>query len=128
MPGGVEKARRQLIDAREKDPKAQLWPEISISIIAQGDLRAGESKAATEIFELNLLAYSDSADAEDSLADAYLANGQKDLARKHAERALALLDSHSLPASSWTDTDQYRGEIRADANDVLKKLGQSKAN
>jgi hypothetical protein len=128
MPGGVEKARRQLIDAREKDPKAQLWPEISISIIAQGDLRAGESKAAIEIFELNLLAYSDSADAEDSLADAYLANGQKDLARKHAERALALLDSHSLPASSWTDTDQYRGEIRADANDVLKKLGQSKAN
>lgn len=128
LPGGVEKARRQLLDARQKDPKNQLWPEISVSIIAQDHLRAGETKAAIEIFELNLLAYSDSADAEDSLADAYMADGQKGLARQHAEKALALLDSHSLPASSWTDTDQYRREIRGDVKDVLKKLGQSETN
>ena len=102
-----------------------MWPEISVSIIAQDHQRANEIKAAIEVFELNLLAYTDSADAEDSLAGAYMADGQKDLARQHAEKALALLDSHSLPASSWTDTDQYRGEIRADVKNILKKLGQS---
>ena len=57
-----------------------------------------------------------------------MADGQKGLARQHAEKALALLDSHSLPASSWTDTDQYRREIRGDVKDLLKKLGQSETN
>jgi len=51
-----------------------------------------------------------------------LADGQKDLARQYAERALALLDSHVARASSWSDTEQRRGEIRRGAQDVLKKL------
>jgi len=76
--------------------------------------------------KLNLLAYPDSADVEDNLADAYLADGQKDLARQHAERTLKLLDTVGLPASSWTNTEQYRGEIRRDAQDVLKKLDEKK--
>lgn len=74
------------------------------------------------MFKLNLLAYPESADANDNLADAYLADGQKDLARQYAEKTLAILDSHTVPASSWTDTDQYRGEIRRDAQEILKKL------
>jgi len=51
-----------------------------------------------------------------------LADAQKELARQHAEKALALLDSHRLPASSWTDTEQYRGEIRRGAEKILKQL------
>jgi len=51
-----------------------------------------------------------------------LADGQKDLARQYAERALVLLDSHVARASSWSDTEQRRGEIRRGAQDVLKKL------
>ena len=85
-------------------------------------MRAGEPQGALEIFKLNLLAYPDSADAHDDLADAYLANGQKDLARQYAQKVLAMLDSHAAPASSWSDTEQRRGEIRRDAQDVLKKL------
>jgi hypothetical protein len=54
------------------------------------------------------------------LADAYLADGQKELARQYAEKVLALLDSHAAPASSWSDTEQRRGEIRRDAEQVLK--------
>ncbi|HEY3989569.1 MAG TPA: hypothetical protein VGM02_09750 [Acidobacteriaceae bacterium] len=127
-PGGVEKVRQQLLGARQKDPKAQLWPEVTVSIIAQDHLRAGETKPAVEIFELNLLAYPDSADAEGSLADAYLADGQKDLARQHAKKALALLDSQGAPASSWTDTGEYRGEIRRDAEKILKNLDANTTN
>ena len=74
--------------------------------------------------KLVLLAYPDSADANDNFADAYLRDGQKDLARQHAEKALALLDSHSAPASSWADTEPQRGEIRRSAEKILKKLGE----
>jgi hypothetical protein len=49
-------------------------------------MRAGETKLAVEIFKLNLLAYPESADANDDLADAYLADGETDLARQHDER------------------------------------------
>ena len=80
--------------------------------------------AAIEIFKLNLLAYPDSADAHSNLADAYLRDGQKDLARQYADKALALLDSHAMPASSWSDTEQRRGEIRDGLKETLRKLGE----
>src|SRR6266568_2829045 len=113
-PDGVAQATRRLTDARQKDPKAQLWPEITVDIIASGHLREGDAKTAIEIFKLNLLAFPDSADAHYNLADAYLADGQKELARQYAEKALALLDSHAAPLSSWSDTEERRGEIRHD--------------
>jgi len=125
-PGGVAQATRQLMEARQKDPQAQLWPEVTASIIGQDHLRAGEPKLAVEVFNLNLLAYPDSADANDDLADGYLADEQKDLARRYAEKVLSLLDSHKGPASSWSDTEQRRGEIRHDAEDVLKKLSATR--
>jgi|HubBroStandDraft_4_1064222.scaffolds.fasta_scaffold17604_2 tetratricopeptide (TPR) repeat protein len=125
MPGGVAQVRQQLLEARRKDRDAQLFPEIALNIIGQDHLRAGEPKPAVEVFELNLLAYPDCADAEDDLADAYFADGQKDLARQHAEKALALLDSHGVPASSWSDTVERRGIIRKDAQEILQKLSAS---
>src|SRR5437667_4382590 len=98
-PGGAAQVTQQLIEARRKDPKVQLWPEVSGDIIGSGYLREGETNAAIEIFKLNLLAYSDSADGNGNLADAYLRDGQKELARKYAQKALALLDSHAAAAS-----------------------------
>jgi dienelactone hydrolase len=123
-PDGVAQATRRLTEARQKDPKAQLWPEITVDIIASGHLREGDAKTAIEIFKLNLLAYPDSADAHYNLADAYLADGQKELARQYAEKALAMLDSHAAPLSSWSDTDQRRGEIRRSVQKTLKKLSE----
>ena len=122
MPGGVAQVTQQLTDARRKDPEAQLFPEITVSTIGQDYMRARDSKSAVEVLKLVLLAYPESADANETLAEAYLADGQKELARQHAEKSLALLDSHELPASSWTDTEQYRGEIRRGAEKVLKQL------
>jgi pimeloyl-ACP methyl ester carboxylesterase len=118
-PGGAVQVKQQLVEARKKDPQAQLWPEVAVDIIGEDYQRAGDIKNAIEIFQLNLLAYPDSADANSNLADAYLADGQKDVARQYAEKALALLDSHKAPASSWSDTDQRRGEIRHSAEKTL---------
>jgi len=128
MPGGVAQVSQQLFEARRKDPEAQLFPEISVSTIGQDHMRAHDTKSAIEVLKLVLLAYPESADANETLGEAYLADGQKELARQHAEKALALLDSHGLPASSWTDTEQYRGEIRRGAEKILKQLSPRSHN
>jgi tetratricopeptide (TPR) repeat protein len=124
------------MEARRKDPKAQLWPEVNVDIIGEDHIRladiekkAGhlhqaemEMKIGIQIFKLNLLAYPDSADAHYNLADAYLKDGQKDLARQYAKKALAMIDSHQAPLSSWSDTEQRRAEIRSGVQDTLAKL------
>jgi tetratricopeptide (TPR) repeat protein len=133
---GVAHVKQQLMEARRKDPQAQLFPEINVDIIGEDHVREGESEReaghlreakmeldkAIEIFKLNLLAYPDSADAHYNLADAYLKNEQKDLARQYAEKALAMIDSHKAPLSSWSDTEQRRAEIRSGVQDTLKEL------
>jgi len=125
-PGGVAQVTQQLTEARRKDPQVQLWPEVTLNIIGDDHLGTREPKLAIEILKLNLLAYPDSADAHSNLADAYLADGQKDLAREYAEKALSMIDSHKAPLSSWSDTEQRRGEVRNDAQNVLKKLNAAR--
>lgn len=139
-PGGAAQVTQQLIEARRKDPKVQLWPEVSADIIGSGYLREAETeksaghlsesqeerKTAIEVFKLNLLAYPDSADAHFNLADAYLEDGQKDLARQYAEKALAMIDAHAAPLSSWSDTAERRAEIRQGIVDTLKKLNEGR--
>ena len=133
---GVARPKQQLMEARRRDSQVQLWPEVNVDIIGEDHVREGESErkagrlreakmqidTAIEIFKLNLLAYPDSADAHYNLADAYLKNGQKDLARQYAEKALAMIDSHKAPLSSWSDTEQRRAEIRGGVQDTLKEL------
>jgi len=121
-PGATAQITQQLLEARRKDPQAQLWPEAAVDIIGEDYQRVGDIKNAIETFKVNVLAYPDSADAHSNLAEAYLADGQKELARQHAEKAVALLDSHRSPASSWADTEQRRGEIRSGAEKILKQL------
>jgi pimeloyl-ACP methyl ester carboxylesterase len=118
---GAARAEQQLIEARRKDPQVQLWPEISMSIIAQDFQRVRDFTNAIVVFKLNLLAYPDSADANESLAEAYLANGDKELAKQLAEKSLNLLNTAGIAASSWTNTEEYRGEIRKGAQNVLEK-------
>ncbi len=133
---GVARVKQQLMEVRQRDPQVQLWPEVNVDIIGEDHVREGELQkkagqlreskmeidTAIEIFKLNLLAYPDSADAHANLADAYLKNGQKELARQYAEKALAMIDSHKAPVSSWSDTEQRRAEVRSGVQDTLKEL------
>lgn len=122
---GIALVKQQLLEARKKDPQAQLFPEVSAAKIGEDYQRADDAKTALEVFKVVELAYPDSADLQTDLAGACLAIGQKDMAREHAQKALALLDSHAAPASSWSDTEQRRGEIRGDAEKILKQLATS---
>lgn len=87
-------------------------------------MRAGDITPAIDILKLVLFAYPDSADASANLAEAYLKDGQTELARQHAEKAIAMLNSHTAPAASWSDTEQLRAEIRQGAQQTLKKLNE----
>jgi dienelactone hydrolase len=122
-PGGVARVRQRLLERRKTDPEAQLFPEITASIIGFDDQRAGDAKEAVEVLELVLLAYPTAA-AHENLSEAYLQDGRKDLARQEAQKALAMLASREAPASSWADTDEFRGELRHGAQDVLAKTGR----
>jgi pimeloyl-ACP methyl ester carboxylesterase len=118
---GITQVKQQLLEARKEDPQAQLFPEVSADSIGEDYQRDGDTKTALEVFRLLELAYPQSADVQNDLADAYLANGEKDRAREHAQKAMALLRSHAAPASSWSDTEERRGEIRKGAEETLKK-------
>jgi dienelactone hydrolase len=119
QPGGVAKAAKQLAEARQRDPKAILFSEAIVNQIGYEHLQAGDAKGAVEIMKLNVTAYPDSANAYDSLSDAYLADGQKDLARQNAKKTLELLPSDkTLPQA-------FRDGLRANAEQKLKQLGDA---
>ncbi len=116
-PGGADQVAQQLMEAQRKNPHAQLWPWAVVNVMGYDNLQAGNTKLAVEILKLNVMAYPESADANDSLSDAYLADGEKYLARQYAEKALALL------ASDTSDSEARRNLIRDDAQQNLKQLG-----
>src|SRR5262249_38977024 len=87
QPGGAEKVALTLADARRHDSKANLFPEAIVNIMGYEHIQAGDTKGAVEIMKLNATAYPDSPNVYDSLSDAYLANGQNDLARDNAKKA-----------------------------------------
>jgi len=115
--GGTAKVAKQLEDARKSDGKAQLFPEDLVNLLGYEHLQAGDNKAAIEIMKLNARAYPESANVYDSLGDAYLADGQKDLARENAEKALKLLDT------DMTLDERRRAAIKASAERKLKAPG-----
>jgi len=118
MPGGVEQAARKLAEARRSDPKAAIFPETIVNLIGYEHLQAGDTKSAVEIMKLNVIAFPESPNAYDSLSDVYLADGQKELARQNAKKALELL------ASDTTDPQARRDAIRDNAQLKLKQPGE----
>ncbi len=118
MPGGVEQVARKLAEARRSDPKAVIFPETIVNLMGYEHLQAGDIKNAVEIMKLNVTAFPESPNAYDSLSDAYLADGQKELARQNAKKALELLTLDT------TDQQARRDAIRDNAQLKLKQLGE----
>ncbi len=119
QPGGAAKMMQILEQARRQDLKANLFPEGVVNIIGYEHLQSGDTKGAIEILKLNAAANPNSANVYDSLSDAYLADGQKDLARENAIKALEILPSDT------TDPEQLRNGIKASAEQKLKQLGDN---
>jgi dienelactone hydrolase len=121
-PGGAAKVAKKLEEARKRDPKANLFPEDLVNFMGYEHLQAQDNKGAIEILKLNAEAYPNSPNVYDSLSDAYFADGQRDLARENAKKALQLL------ASDTTDPEDRRNGIKASAEQKLKQLGEAPQN
>lgn len=119
QPGGAAKVAQMLEEARQHDRKATLFSEDIVNVMGYEHIQSGDTKGAVEILKLNVAGYPNSPNVYDSLSDAYLADGQKDLARQNAKRALELLPSDT------SDTEQRRNGIRASAEQKLKQLGDT---
>jgi dienelactone hydrolase len=117
QPGGAQQARQKLEEARKNDAKAVLFPEAQVNTLGYEHMQAGDLKGAIEILKLNAEAFPDSPNVYDSLGDVYLADGQKELARQNAQKALELL------ASDTVDPEARKQAIRASAEQKLKQLG-----
>jgi dienelactone hydrolase len=118
-PDGLRKAEQMFADARRADPSVVLFSEALMNRLGYGSLASGDIQGAIALLQMNVTAYPNSPNVYDSLSDAYLAAGQKDLARQNAQKALELL------ASDTMDNAQRRDDIRASAEQKLKQLGGS---
>jgi dienelactone hydrolase len=95
QPGGPAKAAQLFAEARQRYPKEVIFTEPVMNRLGYESLQAGDIKSSIDLFKLNVAAYPDSPNVYDSLGDAYLANGQTDLARQNAEKTLDLLATYT---------------------------------
>jgi pimeloyl-ACP methyl ester carboxylesterase len=114
-PDGVSAAVKMFHDARTRDPHVMLFPEPALNLLGYQHLQAGRTKEAIELFKLNTQAYPTSANTYDSLGDAYLADGQNDLALQASQKAIEMLAGDKAP-------DDFKKAIRASAEQKIAKL------
>ena len=115
-PGGPARAAQQLAAERKKDPGSKVLEAGFVNQLGYQAITAGDTKSAVAILAMNTEANPASANAWDSLGDAYIADGQKDKARAAAEKSLSL-----LPADKSVD-DDMRKLIQQSAQGKLDQL------
>ncbi|MDB5088322.1 MAG: hypothetical protein JWR09_2316 [Mucilaginibacter sp.] len=89
----LEKAYAQALNADNEDRKSLMnyWhSESDLNEWAYSFLQKNELPKALEIFKLNVLLHPESANVYDSLADAYLKSGNKELSIKNYKKALEI--------------------------------------
>jgi len=114
-PDQIQAAIKIFHDQRGRNPQAIVFPEAALNLLGYRYLQTGNTKEAVSIFKLNAEAYPSSANTYDSLGDAYLADGQKDLALQASEKAIAMLATDKAG-------DDRKKAIRASAEDKIAKL------
>jgi uncharacterized membrane protein len=87
---GVEQAFRQYRDLRATGRKTYSFDEVELNALGYELLRAGRLKDAIRVFQLNVQAYPRSSNTYDSLAEAYLRDGNKPLAIANYQRSAQL--------------------------------------
>ena len=118
QPGAAANSAQLYAAASGKDPNGPVVSELVLNRLGYDHLQDGDKKGAIAILKLNASLYPNSPNVYDSLGDAYLADGQNDLARQNAQKAIELL------AHDTTDPEDRRKGIRDSAEQKLKQLSQ----
>jgi len=118
QPGAAANAQQLYAEAFGKSPNGAAVSELVLNRIGYDHLQDGDKQGAIAILKLNATLYPDSPNVYDSLSDAYLADGQNDLARQNAQKAIELVahDTH--------DPEDRQKAIRDSAEQKLQQLSQ----
>ena len=114
-PTGVGAAVQMFYEMLQRNQRVMLFPEAQLNLLGYLHLQAGRITDAIQLFRLNTIAYPWSANTHDSLGDAYLANGQNELALRSSEKALALLPKDR-------SSEERKNAIRESAEQKIAKL------
>ena len=87
---GWEKARAAYLELRAKDPDADVFAEASLNQLGYELLDEGKKSEAVGLFREVAAEHPQSANAQDSLADGYLALGDKQQALAASQKAIEL--------------------------------------
>jgi pimeloyl-ACP methyl ester carboxylesterase len=87
---GVDAAVHYFHKRRETDPAIILFDEVELNARGYQLLQQEKIEDAIKVFTLNTIAYPHSSNAYDSLGEAYMKGGRKDLSIKNYERSLEL--------------------------------------
>jgi TolA-binding protein len=87
---GLARALAAFKEARKRDPQAVLFQEATLNNLGYRLIQKGRVKDAIGIFQLNTEAYPLSANTYDSLGEAYMLDGDKELAIRNYKRSLEL--------------------------------------
>jgi dienelactone hydrolase len=87
---GAEAAVAQYRELRKSQPNRYDFAELELNALGYELLFTGRPKDAVEIFKLNVEMYPQGFNTYDSLAEAYLAAGERELAIKNYKRSLEL--------------------------------------
>jgi hypothetical protein len=117
QPGGVARARQLYDEARSRDRNVVLFPETETNLLGYALLQNGNAKDALTVFELNVEGYPRSANAFDSLSDAYLALDDKEEALRCARKTLELVDGDP------NATPELKQILREGAQKKITELG-----
>jgi dienelactone hydrolase len=118
--GGADQVAKSVSAGSQGGSETPLFPEFIVNLLGYEHLQAGDVKGAVEILKLNAMAFPNSPNVYDSVSDAYLADGQKDLALQNAKKAVELL------AKDTVDMEERRNDIRESAEQKIKQLTQTK--
>lgn len=87
---GAEAAIKQYHELKKSKPDVYDFHERELNLLGYALLGAGKTKDAIEIFKLNVAMYPLGFNTYDSLGEAYLANGDRELAIKNYRKSLEL--------------------------------------
>ena len=113
--GGAVRAAEMFHKSSGQKAGVLLFAELPVNLLGYERLQAGDVEDAIELFKLNTEAYPSSANAQDSLSDAYLAAGKNDLALAAEEKCLQLLPGDSSNAD-------FKAAIEKQAKEKIAKL------
>ena len=102
------------------EPKTVLFEEAEMNALGYQYMQQGKVKEAIELFKLNVIAFPNSGNVYDSQAEAYLNDGQNDLAITYYEKAVAL-NPNNLAAKVFLAAMQKFKKQKSSGKNLLNK-------